>query len=339
MAQKSLVLVTIEGAGPDELYRTGSFMTKLVDDFRRDYTPYAGYIQADGTIDVFPKADLAAAKVRSLCKQAGGSPGVIIAGYSRGGAAAIAATQMLGLDYPIEALLLFDAVGIASRQSFDVGTNVRRTCHAYRMFSTMSRPLWGNCGMSGGPAGTYQSCSYWITHGGFSGVEYLHPELFPVDPNALVVEAPMLTTRGQIPSPYSGYNHTLVKYRDDRLNPAAVWNWLSGEARKAADAFISLSPEAVGIPVSAGPPHAGGGSPAVNGGSKYTVASGDSLSLITGKFWGDVLLWPILYDANKPVVGPDPNKIVPGQKLTVPSIAAYSQQQRNDARARGRNWH
>jgi hypothetical protein len=70
-------------------------------------------------------------------------------------------------------------------------------------------------------------------------------------------------------------------------------------------------------------------------GSTYTVASGDSLSLISGRVWGDVLLWPILYDANRKVVGPDPNKIFPGQKLTVPNIKSFPPAKLADARNRG----
>lgn len=82
----------------------------------------------------------------------------------------------------------------------------------------------------------------------------------------------------------------------------------------------------------------GNGTPANGGGQTYVVKSGDSLSLISGKYWSDVLLWPILYDANRNVVGPDPNKIVPNQKLSVPNIKNYSSQQLSDARSRGRNW-
>lgn len=81
---------------------------------------------------------------------------------------------------------------------------------------------------------------------------------------------------------------------------------------------------------------AGGGNGGGQNGSHYTVVSGDSLSLIAGRYWGDVLLWPILYDANKRVVGGDPNRIYPGQKLSIPNINGYSQAQRDAARARGR---
>jgi len=81
-----------------------------------------------------------------------------------------------------------------------------------------------------------------------------------------------------------------------------------------------------------------GGGGGGNGSAKmYTVVSGDSLSLIAGRFYGDVLLWPVIYDANKSVVGPNPNLIKPGQKFTIPSISGYSQAQLNAIRQRGKN--
>ncbi|MCC6539644.1 MAG: LysM peptidoglycan-binding domain-containing protein [Bryobacterales bacterium] len=101
----------------------------------------------------------------------------------------------------------------------------------------------------------------------------------------------------------------------------------------AAESQVSI-----GTPPAAG--GAGAGKPPANGGggSAYTGVSGDSLSVIAGRKWNDVLLWPILYDANKQVIGSNPNLIKPGQKLTVPSIAGYSASQLSATRERGRNW-
>jgi LysM repeat protein len=92
---------------------------------------------------------------------------------------------------------------------------------------------------------------------------------------------------------------------------------------------------AIGLPRQ---PVSGPGAGSGANGRTYTVVSGDSLSAIAGKFYGDVLLWPILYDANRAVVGPDPNLIKPGQKLKIPDISGYSSSQLSDARNRGRNW-
>ncbi|WP_102271309.1 LysM peptidoglycan-binding domain-containing protein [Cytobacillus massiliigabonensis] len=45
----------------------------------------------------------------------------------------------------------------------------------------------------------------------------------------------------------------------------------------------------------------------------YTVKSGDSLSKVFGKDW------PKIYEANRAVIGNNPNLIYPGQKLVIPS--------------------
>lgn len=48
----------------------------------------------------------------------------------------------------------------------------------------------------------------------------------------------------------------------------------------------------------------------------YTVATGDTLSGIAARLGiGD---WRRLYEANRGVIGPDPNRICPGQVLVVP---------------------
>jgi nucleoid-associated protein YgaU len=49
----------------------------------------------------------------------------------------------------------------------------------------------------------------------------------------------------------------------------------------------------------------------------YTVVSGDSLSKIAGRLYGDVKAWPRIFDANRDIVS-DPNLIYPGQVLRIP---------------------
>jgi len=51
----------------------------------------------------------------------------------------------------------------------------------------------------------------------------------------------------------------------------------------------------------------------------YTVKSGDSLWAITKRLTGNGANWNALYNANKTVIGNDPNKIYPGQTLVIPS--------------------
>ena len=50
----------------------------------------------------------------------------------------------------------------------------------------------------------------------------------------------------------------------------------------------------------------------------YAVLPGDSLAKIAQKFYGNASLWQKIYQANKLLIGPNPNMIKPGQKLTIP---------------------
>ena len=61
----------------------------------------------------------------------------------------------------------------------------------------------------------------------------------------------------------------------------------------------------------------GGGSWGEGGGEEqtYTVESGDTLSAI-GQRHG--VAWREIHEANKDVIGDDPDKILPGQKLRIP---------------------
>ena len=59
--------------------------------------------------------------------------------------------------------------------------------------------------------------------------------------------------------------------------------------------------------------------PAAGGGS-YTVVSGDSLSKIAKNHYGDAAKWHQLYEANKDLIGSNPDHIEVGQVLTLPSL-------------------
>jgi nucleoid-associated protein YgaU len=50
----------------------------------------------------------------------------------------------------------------------------------------------------------------------------------------------------------------------------------------------------------------------------YTVRPGDSLSKIAKSLLGDAKKWRVLYEANKDVVGSNPDLIHPGQVLKIP---------------------
>ena len=53
----------------------------------------------------------------------------------------------------------------------------------------------------------------------------------------------------------------------------------------------------------------------------YTVKSGDTLSKIAKAHYGDAMKYPVIFEANKPMLS-DPDKIYPGQTLRIPDATA-----------------
>ncbi len=51
----------------------------------------------------------------------------------------------------------------------------------------------------------------------------------------------------------------------------------------------------------------------------YTVVKGDYLSKIAKRVYGDAMKYPVIFEANKPMLK-DPDKIYPGQVLVIPPI-------------------
>lgn len=53
----------------------------------------------------------------------------------------------------------------------------------------------------------------------------------------------------------------------------------------------------------------------------YIIQPGDSLSSIAERAYGDASKWPVIYNANITVIGPDPNIIQPGQTIYIPALS------------------
>jgi len=51
----------------------------------------------------------------------------------------------------------------------------------------------------------------------------------------------------------------------------------------------------------------------------HTVVSGDTLGKIAKEFYGDAMKYPVIFEANKPMLS-HPDKIYPGQMLRVPAL-------------------
>lgn len=61
-------------------------------------------------------------------------------------------------------------------------------------------------------------------------------------------------------------------------------------------------------------------SPAPQQARAYTVVKGDCLWNIAKKFYGDGSRYAVIYNANAGVIGGSPNRIYPGQVLTIPAV-------------------
>ena len=51
----------------------------------------------------------------------------------------------------------------------------------------------------------------------------------------------------------------------------------------------------------------------------YVVVKGDNLSKIAKHFYGDANKYPVIFEANKPMLK-DPDEIFPGQSLRIPAL-------------------
>lgn len=52
----------------------------------------------------------------------------------------------------------------------------------------------------------------------------------------------------------------------------------------------------------------------------HTVAPGDSLSKLAATYYGNMYKWPVIYEANRDVIGRDPNLIKLGQHFLIPLL-------------------
>ena len=52
----------------------------------------------------------------------------------------------------------------------------------------------------------------------------------------------------------------------------------------------------------------------------YTVQSGDTLSAIAKEHYGDAMKYPVIFEANRPMLD-NPDRIYPGQVLRIPPLA------------------
>lgn len=304
-----IVLVGIEGAGgnannPGTGY-AGSFIHHLVTSWsgQAEYIPGPSS-SPKGVMLTAAMAMQRAVQLHKIHK----ADGLILAGYSRGGAAAIAAAQLMEkAGITVDYMALFDAVERDPSVDTDrIGANVLSAVHARRAPSADSRPLWGNCGTRA--HNNLLICNFLVTHWGASGVP-LHQGIPPgAKPTDFVTESHVIG---------GGQRQTRVTWRQEIDNSRALKNFMHQH--------MVLATERIRL----------GKSRKVQ---QHTVAAGESLSLIAGRYWKDVLLWPLLHDVNQAKIGLDPNQLKLGEVLAVPDLSSFTPGQISNARQRGQHW-
>lgn len=270
-------------------------------------------------------------------------PRVFMAGYSRGGAAILKVANMLhDADIEVECLLLFDAVDRTTTISSDetkVPPTVRFCRHARRAEAARSRIPFGYCDTPYDPASTdYEEKPFLCTHGGVGGAPWTGEDCLTngyideykdaksrigqwISPVLIGVSLPTRITLGQ----------ELIGMQQTQ---SWAWSALSFSLVRARSEMKAETPDAnVPQPGAPGTTPPGATRPPTR---THTVSAGETLSLITKRYWEDMMLFPLLYDANASTIGTNWDRIMPGMQLLVPEKSSFTRQQQDEARRRAR---
>jgi len=100
--------------------------------------------------------------------------------------------------------------------------------------------------------------------------------------------------------------------------------WVGGGAAPTPAAAPSPSPSpasGASLPPSSivpSPSPSPSPSPVAGGGESYTIAEGDTLATVASRFYGDPNEWRRIYDANRQVIGENPDAVRIGTVLRIP---------------------
>jgi hypothetical protein len=222
-----VILIGIDGLTGDannpQTGYTGSFIHKLVthwpDPSGAKYVPGPGVAS-----DVAGTGAIAYRSAMNLrgSLQNPASCGLILAGYSQGGASAIVAARLLKkAGVQVDCLAMFDSIDRdASAGTTFVPDNVQFTIHGMRSYSSGSRPLLGNCGWI--IPNQKHLFRLKITHWGAGGVP-LHQGLpAGVKPTDIVTETNWVTGQPKL---------TNVTWQEDLMAASVLWAIMNAHIR------------------------------------------------------------------------------------------------------------
>jgi hypothetical protein len=248
---------------------------------------------------------------------------VFLAGYSRGGAGVIQVASMLrAVGQTVDCLILFDPVDRSLIGSWHnpwaytpIYDNVRQVLYAQRDPAAGSRESFGNCGQQRYGA-TYRDRKrqFFCTHAGVGGT----PWWTYVDP--ATTKLTDLIDEGQ-PRPIDGM--TNCTYQRDLSGSQEVWSWMWGYIQQALNnSYLppknSLPTRKPYVPKPRRPYMPGPKTPG-RGERIHVVQPGDWLSKLAGTYYGDIYQWPTIFEANREVIGDNPDLIEPGMRLVIPA--------------------
>jgi nucleoid-associated protein YgaU len=98
-----------------------------------------------------------------------------------------------------------------------------------------------------------------------------------------------------------------------------IFGDLFGKKAKPRTDFSNVRSGGSSTAPSTGIPGPETSSPSTTTGRTYVVVSGDSLSKIAKREYGDAQKWTKIYEANRNLIK-DPDLIYPGQELRIPAV-------------------
>lgn len=249
----------------------------------------------------------------SQCWRNQGKKAVFLAGYSRGGAAVIEVAKWLKADnIPVECLILYDPVDRTGQvglpwQDTPIVDTVRHVIYAQRSPSSKSRESFSNCGTKlEDSRKTKLSYDMFLhtTHGGMGGAPWTEPKIGFIDEG-----------------PPDGITNVTVGQDEAGANRIKKWSFdlifdaiYECKQRLEQEDRTTPNPD-FQIPNQRNAPSLGGGKP---GQRIHIVVAGEWLSKIALQYYGDAMKYNVIHQANLAEIGPDPNKIKPGQRLIIP---------------------
>lgn len=205
-----------------------------------------------------------------------------------------------------------------------IASNVKMTIHPMRdVPSSNSRLTFGNCGtIKENPGMPLLTQKFFVTHGGAGGVPWKTA-------NNPYIEF----FNSQSGSSHDSSRQTIWEFGEasptnltpamDRHGSDLVEAWTFPKVTQAFESCrqqLSNSPKPPAFPgtLPGTQPHPIQPKMPKPGQRIYIVKPGDWLSKIAIAHYGDMRRTDEIYQANKHVIGPDPNRIKPGQKLIIP---------------------